>query len=549
MATSSDNLDRKRVLGASAIRPSIAAIQQHAPGTPTSPHTPQRTFSSNFSSPAASYRAEEDSLVFEFGSRCLRAGFAGESAPRCTLEFGLEASRRIGDYRQWSPEYETRKRKKRRSEDWGKNYELWQMDIRNVDLGLVEDKIERAVREVYSRYLLLDSKSRKLLLIVPSLMPRALLSTIISTLFNNFQMSSITILPGPSMAMAGAGVRSGLVVDIGWHETIITGIYEYREVLQRRTSRAMRLLTLEMAKLLEQKLQDHPIQGQKQAVVHLNYAEEVATRLAWCQSFHDVGFQAGLDLENGVKAMRVHESDPPISLPLPIPTFPAITLPFSTFSQPVSDTFLCPHSSFHDLDDEEQPLPMLIYSTLLSLPPDVRSLCMSRIIITGGGARIPGLKSRLLDEVSALIDAKGWDPVTGKAADERRRRLKEIHANLQNPAAPLMKTGGEPETIPAYLEPQVSDAIASKILAAEMKGTKPIASGVIRGVETLGAWAGGSLIANLKIKGIVEIERDVFLQRGFEWGARKRDSGGGTIVSVEGRTGGAVGGWTLGLWA
>lgn len=549
MATSSDNLDRKRAPGASAVRPSIAAIQQHAPGTPTSPHTPQRTFSSNFSSPAVSYRAEEDSVVFEFGSRCLRAGFAGESAPRCTLGFGPEASRRIGDYRQWSPEYETRKRKKRRSEDWGKDYELWQMDIRNVDLGLVEDKIERAVREVYSRYLLLDSKSRKLLLIVPSLMPRALLSTMISTLFNNFQMSSITVLPGPSMALAGAGVRSGLVVDIGWHETIITGIYEYREVLQRRTSRAVRLLTLGMAKLLEQKLQDHPIQNQKQTAVHLNYAEEVTTRLAWCQSFRDVGTLAGLDLENGMKALRVHESDPPISLSLPIPTFPAITLPFSTFSQPVSDTFLCPHNPSHELDDEEQPLPTLIYSTLLSLPADVRSLCMSRIIITGGGSRIPGLKSRLLDEVSSLIEAKGWDPVTGKAADERRRRLKKIHANRQNPATPLVKRGGEPETIPAYLEPQVSDAIASKILTVEMKGTKPIASGVIRGLETLGAWAGGSLIANLRIRGIVEIEREVFLQRGFEWGARKRDSGGGTIVSVEGRTGVAVGGWTLGLWA
>ena len=44
---------------------------------------------------------------------------------------------------------------------------------------------------------------------------------------------------------------------------------------------------------------------------------------------------------------------------------------------------------------------------------------------------------------------------------------------------------------------------------------------MVRGVETLGAWAGGSLLAALKVKGTVEIDKDSFLQYGLA--CAKRD--------------------------
>jgi hypothetical protein len=34
---------------------------------------------------------------------------------------------------------------------WGKDHELWQYDVRGVDLGLVGDKIERALREAFTK--------------------------------------------------------------------------------------------------------------------------------------------------------------------------------------------------------------------------------------------------------------------------------------------------------------------------------------------------------------------------------------------------------------
>ena len=66
--------DRK---GSSVARPAAAE-----PGAaPSSPHTPPRGIASGYSSPGG-YRTDEEPVVFEFGSRHLRVGFAGQSAPR-----------------------------------------------------------------------------------------------------------------------------------------------------------------------------------------------------------------------------------------------------------------------------------------------------------------------------------------------------------------------------------------------------------------------------------------------------------------------------------
>ncbi|KAL8793871.1 MAG: hypothetical protein Q9195_003597, partial [Heterodermia aff. obscurata] len=243
MTTAASYFDRKP---SSSIRPGLSHLQPD----PSSPHTPQRTYSSTFSSPSISYRNEDEALIFDFGARHFSAGFAGESTPRCTLGFGPDESRRVGDYRQWLPGYK-KFIQKQSEDDWGKDHELWRMDLREVDIGLVEDKVERTIREACNKYLLLDVKTRRILLILPSVLPHQLLSSILSTIFVNFQNPSITLFSTPIVHTVAAGCRSSLVVDIGWSETTVTAIYEYREVHQRRTTRAMKRVTLEMAKMLQ----------------------------------------------------------------------------------------------------------------------------------------------------------------------------------------------------------------------------------------------------------------------------------------------------------
>lgn len=485
------------------------------------------------------------------------------------------------------PGYIERKRKRRSVDCWGDDHELWRMDVRGLDMGLVGDKIERAVREAVTKHLLIDIRWKRLVVVLPSLMPHPLLNTVLRTLFTTFQIPGVTLLSPPVLSTAVAGLRSGLVVDIGWRETVLTGIYDYREVHEKRTTRAMRMVTLEMARLLERQITEQGNDASKLAdavkeeageelvAVDIEQAEEVTSRMAWCRSRSGPisASPTSQDLPAQLGNVSIAEDEPqdpassgslkediPISIPSPSSPRLSIELPFSAFASPVETALLGTSLQRHELDDHEQSLHNLIYKSLLSLPPDVRAVCMSRIIFTGGGSNIPGLKSRLLDEVAALFEARGWDPVEGKAADERRRRLRDVSGNRQttegkeietkhlNSPTPVKPLKGNTSS-PASLAPQTPDPIEEKIRRGQDKRTKPTVSGFIRGVETLGAWAGASLLVSLRIKGVVKIERDAFLQYGLAGARRDAEASAAPQKAMPRPSIGGQSGWTLGPWA
>src|ERR1035437_1228994 len=89
-----------------------------------------------------------------------------------------------------------------------------------------------------------------------------------------------------------------------------------------------------------------------------------------------------------------------VSIPLSSINPPeSLLLPFSKLAEPCESALFAAGVLPEDLDDEELPLHLLVYRSLLQLPVDVRSICMSRIVFTGGGSVIPGLRKRILDEV------------------------------------------------------------------------------------------------------------------------------------------------------
>ena len=129
---------------------SVSNIRSPGAGGPSTPHHQHRTIPANFGSPS-SLRADEDVIVIEFGTRKLQVGFAGDSAPRGTIWFNPEQQRRVGDFRPWNADYHPDWRSSSSGEQWGRDYELWRPDIRGQDPGLIGDKIERALREAFTK--------------------------------------------------------------------------------------------------------------------------------------------------------------------------------------------------------------------------------------------------------------------------------------------------------------------------------------------------------------------------------------------------------------
>ncbi|PYI25662.1 hypothetical protein BP00DRAFT_92857 [Aspergillus indologenus CBS 114.80] len=596
--TNSGYDDSKRPFSMSSLR-----------GTPSSPHTPQHNLRSNNSSFASttsstSFRGEEDAIIFELGARWLRAGFEGESVPMCVVGCGPEECRRVGDYRGWlktnNPDTDpAQSRPLINPEDWASAYELWKMDLRGVDLGLVEDKIERVFRETYNKYLLTDAGTSRLVLVLPAIMPHPLLSALLSTLFSRWRFPSITLLTSATMAATAAGVRSALVVDIGWAETVVTGVYEYREIAIKRSTRAMKALLQETGRLLTsiptaRGVRSQPAPGDSGISVRFEFCEEVASRFLWCRpregpSPADLQQQQQQQPQPDDSETEPTTHHSPLSsllqrtVEIPSPSNPGstyINLPFSTFSEPVESVLFAAGTADCELDDEEKPLPLLIYNALLTLPPDARGTCMSRIIFTGGGANIPGIRQRILADVAALVAEHGWSPVRGKVIEQQRRKLanlrispsSDVQASAQDPASSHLTTDPSEDNRPApsndtptetksperstYSEPNpesatenptqpqqqqqqqppedpkpedeadLEDPIELKIRRnnrdRDRDALPPSVQGVLREVESLGPWAGASLTTSLKIRGLVEIEREKYLQHGLA-GATTRE--------------------------
>lgn len=451
------------------------------------------------------------------GARSLRAGFEGESTPMCSVSFGPEESRKVGDYRGWAKSNKSTTEGGGVSfldaEDWVKNHELWRMDLREVDLGLVEDKLERAVREIYNNYLLTDAGNARLVLVMPSVMPHPLLSVVLETLFDRWRFPSITLLPSAAMVAAAAGVRAALVVDIGWAETTVTAIYEYRDIASKRSTRAMKTLMQHMGQMLshlDNSTQEDTKRDGKISV-NFDYCEEVVSRFAWCQ------FAA--DDENLNKN---------VSIPSPLsPDSEYTEVPFSQFAKPVEANYFATGTDEHELDDEETPIHNLVYNALLELPPDVRGTCMSRLIFVGGGSRIPGIRQRILNEVSSMVAEHGWDATRGRAVEEQRKKLQELKISRELKNAPEQKVDttdeAQKELSSEEKQNEEIDFVEQRIRRNQARNIKPSIQGQLRQVESLGAWAGASLITSLKIRGLVEVEREKFLRDGLLSATRDLD--------------------------
>ncbi|KAI9869577.1 MAG: hypothetical protein M1823_009023, partial [Watsoniomyces obsoletus] len=86
------------------------------------------------------------------------------------------------------------------------------------------------------------------------------------------------------MCVVSAGVRSALVVDYGWEETVVTPVYEYRELAAVRSTRGMKMLTLKMGEMLKGlATRQAPTSGQ---VLRLDFdfVEDFISRVASCEA-------------------------------------------------------------------------------------------------------------------------------------------------------------------------------------------------------------------------------------------------------------------------
>lgn len=412
---------------------------------------------------------------------------------------------------------------------------------------------------------------------LPSAMPLPLLSSLLDTLFIRFQPPTISLLSAPVTATVAAGVRSGLVVDLGWSETVVTGVYEYREVHCSRTIRGGRMLVEQMHKLLkrcvaekEGRSYEEKSDDAQEYIASFEECDDLTSRLCWCKPV--TALETSQEKQEGLATLEEEDefedarstaqesSEKFIDISLSSTQPPTIIQPsFDQLSEPCENTFFDPQRQHNSFDDEEIPVHLLIYRSLLQLPMDVRAVCMSRIIFTGGCANVLGLRGRIFDEISRLVQERGWSGVTGKVVEEQRnnpktkRRVSRQPTDATSRAAPQPDGGGEEDGVwhDAANATQENDPIENQ-LRKMGGGSIPMVQGSLRCLESLGSWSGGSLVTQLKVPAIATVDRELWLQQGVAGATRPNE------VDVKSRMSMGAGGllrgaaagsnWTLGVW-
>lgn len=568
--------------GPSLAHRSVATIRGSATGrdnTLANPHTPARPLSSSIFGSPSTARAEEDVIVVELGCRKLRVGFAGDPTPKRVITFDADEAKRPGDYRAWEAGYKDEWRKRTAGRPWGSEHELWQLDVRGQDLGLVGDRLERALRDTFARYLLIDSKPRRMSLVLPPAIPLPLLSYVLDTIFHSFQPPTISLLSSPVMATFAAGVRSALVVDMGWYETTVTAVYEYREVQTWRTTRAGKMLLEETRNFLVEALEGRPApEGDREPapndVISFEECEEVATRMLWCRKPHKGPRQVPSEGLPTLHEQDESETPDPTedSTPMPIHLSSCqpprtLQIPFSRLAEPCETTFFPMRYAAACFDDHELPLHLLVYRSLLQLPLDVRAMCMSRITFTGGASNIIGVKGRLFGEVRLLAQERGWDPIQGKGVEAYKKnpKLRRSGSRQANEGpVPVIQTSEDVGTAGADEAPRVRAADAPQEadqveeLIRKEKDPQSPAQGMLRALDSMGPWCGASLAAQLKVPALATVERDQWLLQGVNGAVRpgeidvqtqqrqqRQSMGSGGLIRGQGSQ---ANNWTLGVW-
>ncbi|RFU75652.1 ro-7 [Trichoderma arundinaceum] len=524
----------------------------------TTPHTPPRTISNTYGSPAT-IRADDDFLIIQIGSRFVRAGFAGDNQPKAVLTSEPKDQRRAGDFRDWQQSGAVD------LQSWEEKYEIWRYDLREVDLGLVYDKLDRLLRDAFGRCLLIDSRPRRAGLVLDSAVPIPILSIVLDLMFKGFQTPIISLMSTATMSIVGAGIRSGLVVDIGWAETVVTSVYEYREVKSTRSERGGRFLNNKLYKFLRKLLIDKD-EDEGARAISFAECEDIMCRLMWCRP---PAFKSAQRQSQQLDTVEEQdESEPEHSLQNSVASIPlrsinpprTIEVSFDRIADICDDTFFDLSIAPTTFDDHELPLHLLIYQHLLQLPMDVRAICMPRIIFTGGCSNILGIKERVIDEVTSMVTRKGWANVSGKHVEESRNsQFSDRRASVArsvSSTATASDLGEEQESSrPSSIATQsdISDPIEAKV--ARHRPQISQLQGEFRTLHSLGPWAGASLVCQLKIPAMATVDRELWLQQGANGASRpneidvkaqqRQSMGAGGFIRG---SGGHHTNWTLGAW-
>lgn len=309
-------------------------------------------------------------VIIQIGARFIRAGFAGDATPILrtpTNAYDLSDAQ-INVTTSHSLETETNT-----TDPYFHGKFLWTYDLVDYDFAKLESLLERIIYNIYQNNLLVDAKKCKVLIIEPPFFPIPLKKTLTKVLLFHIHAQSLRFYPEPVLSCVSAGSNNGLVVDVGWSQTTVTPIFDLRMMYTdiKVTKKGSRLFH----EMVKEKLDN--IEGCA-GLSNFDLIEGLICDTFYCQMRNSV--------DTDIKEFQ----------------YDSLTIPHRLRFELIEEFMFKEDPS--NLDDDNHGLIPMIIKTLENLPIDLRSELSSKIIITGGLSKIPGLKTRILEEIETKME-------------------------------------------------------------------------------------------------------------------------------------------------
>jgi len=303
--------------------------------------------------------SEKHAVVLDIGAATTKCGYAGEVSPRCIIPS------RVGS--------------------------TWLNQV--TDPESLYALLVEFVHQLYFKWLLVNPKDRRVVVVENILGPTTLKETLARVLFRHYEVSSVLFVPSHLVCLFSLGVNTGLVLDCGHNEATVVPVYEGVPILAAWQAQplggaavqaAVRTGLLERATLSEggagpgQPVSNNPDCLTEQRV------QDIALRCCFVTT-RERGEQLGAG-----------RNDPVPAIPVPLSGSSILLVDGETREGSAEPLWT--------LDQDYLSLPAMLLDALLKCPLDTRPALARSLVLVGGSAMLPGFRSRLSEELAALLN-------------------------------------------------------------------------------------------------------------------------------------------------
>ncbi|PVD26102.1 hypothetical protein C0Q70_13770 [Pomacea canaliculata] len=274
----------------------------------------------------------------------------------------------------------------------------------------LQENLKELLSTLIFRHLLMTPKDKRVVVVESLLCPSYFRESLARVLFKHFEVGSVLFAPSHVLALLTIGHTCGLVMDVGYRETLVIPICEGIPVLKawqavpvggKAIHSRIKSLLLEKGVVKTAEQQDRPVSTVPECVTE-EILEDIKVRCCFVtefsrgQAIQDVTFR-------NADASRLPRPVPSVDYPLDGSNILTVDGKIREYSCEV----------LFEQDIDGQSLPALLLNSLLQSPVDTRKELAQSILIMGGTAQIPGFYHRLKRELDALAATPQYKDALG----------------------------------------------------------------------------------------------------------------------------------------